>query len=168
MATNMYIKFTTEAGKAVQGEAEDSKHKDWIEVLSWSHSFSQPASPIRSSTGSTIERANHSDLSFNKYVDSATDDLMKACWSGDQFKTVDLECFRADGDNLPILYLKVNLEDVIISNFSISGGGGDIPMESVSLAYSKVTYTYDPKKKADAKAAGVQPISHDLKINKVE
>jgi type VI secretion system secreted protein Hcp len=168
MATNMYIKFVNEAGTAIKGEAEDDKHKEWVEVLSWSHGFSQPASPIRSSTGSTIERANHSDFSITKYLDSATDDLLKACWSGDQFKSVDLECFRADGDNAPIKYLEVNMEDVIVSNVNLSGGGGDIPIENISLGYSKVTYKYDSKKKSDAKAAGVQPVSHDLKINKVE
>lgn len=163
MATNMFIKFDS-----VKGECEDDKHKDWIELLSWSHGFSQPASPVRSSTGSTIERANHSDLSITKYIDSSTDDLLKACWTGKQFEKADIECFRADGDNAPIKYLEVNLEDVIVSSYSISGGGGDIPMENLSLAYSKVTYKYDAKKKADAKPAGVQPVSHDLKVNKVE
>ncbi len=168
MATNMYIKFVTEGGDEVVGEATDVNHEEWIEVLSWSHGFSQPASPIRSSSGSTVERANHSDFSFTKYLDSATDDLLKACWSGDQFKTVDLECFRSDGNNEPIKYLEVNMEDVIISNMSLSGGGGDIPVENVSLAYSKITYTYDSKKKDDASAEGAQPVSHDLKSNEVE
>jgi len=168
MATNMYLLLKTEAGADVNGEAEDEKHTKWIEVLSWSHGFSQPASSIRSSTGSTIERANHSDLSITKYLDSATDDLLKACWSGDQFKTGKLECFRADGNNIPINYLTIDLENIIISNFSISGGGGDIPVENFSMSYSKVTYTYNAKKKEDAKAEGKQVIWHDLRSNKVD
>lgn len=162
MATNMYIKFDD-----VKGEAEDAAHKDWIEVLSWSHGFSQPASPVRSSTGSTVERANHSNLSITKYLDSATKDLLKACWSGKQFEKVDMECFRADGNNAPIKYLMINMEDVVVSNYSLSGGGGDVPVENLSLAYSKVTYNYDSKKKADAKAAGPQVVAHDLKTNDV-
>jgi type VI secretion system secreted protein Hcp len=59
------------------------------------------------------------------------------------------------------------MEDVIVSSYSISGGGGDVPVENLSLAYSKVTYKYDAKKKADAKSEGAQPIWHDLKTNKV-
>lgn len=163
MATNMYIKFDD-----VEGEAEDHAHEGWIEILSWSHGFSQPASPIRSSSGSTIERANHSDLSITKYMDAATDDLLKACWTGKQFEEVNIECFRSDGENEAIKYLEINMLDVIVSNYSISGGGGDIPIENLSLAYSKVTYQYDPKTKADAAAAGVQPVSHDLKTNEIE
>jgi type VI secretion system secreted protein Hcp len=163
MATNMFIKFDS-----VKGECEDANHKDWIELLSWNHGFSQPASPVRSSTGSTIERANHSNLSITKYIDSSTDDLLKACWTGKQFEKADIECFRADGDNAPIKYLEINMEDVIVAAFTVQGGMGDIATEAISLAYSKVTYKYDAKKKADAKPAGVQPVSHDLKTNKVE
>ncbi len=164
MASNMYIKFDD-----VKGECTDEKHKDWIEVLSWSHSFSQPATSVRGSSGSTIEKCNHSDLSISKYLDSSTDDILKACWSGKQFEKCTMECFRADGDNVPIKYLSVDLEDIIISNVSVSGGGGDLPIENYSLAYSKVTYSYDPQDKmAGAAGNGVQPVSHDLMINKIE
>ncbi len=163
MASNMYIKIDK-----VKGEAEDEKHKEWIEILSWSHGFSQPASPVRTSTGSTLERANHSDISITKYIDSATKELLKACWSGLQFEKADIECFRADGDNEPIKYLMITLEDIIVSNYSLSGGGGGIPVENISLAYAKVTYTYNPKKKADATAAGPMVISHNLAFNTVE
>jgi type VI secretion system secreted protein Hcp len=116
MSTNMYLQL-----KDIKGEAEDKDHKDWIEILSWSHGFSQPASPIRSSTGSTVERANHMDLSLTKYLDSATDDLLKACWSGKQIETGVLECYRADGNNAPIKYLKIEMEDIIVANYNLSG-----------------------------------------------
>ena len=163
MSSNMYIQFDK-----VEGEATDSAHDKWIEILSWSHGFSQPASPVRGSSGSTVEKANHSDLTITKYLDSATDDLIKACWQGKQFEKVTMDCYRDSGGEKPINYLKVEMEDVIISDFSISGGGGDLPMENLSLAYSKVTYTYTPQEKADgAKTGGAQPVSVDLKTNKV-
>ena len=77
MASNMFIKFDK-----VAGESTDANHKDWIEILSWSHGFSQPASPLRGSSGSTVEMASHSDFNFTKAIDSATDDLIGACWKG--------------------------------------------------------------------------------------
>jgi len=164
MASNMFIKLDE-----VTGESTDTNHTDWIEILSWSHGFSQPTTPVRASQGSTIEQANHSDFTFTKYLDSATDDLLGACWRGKQYEKVNVECFKADGENEPIKYLEINMEDVIVSNFSISGGGGDLPVENVSLAYGKITYKYDPKNKEDgAKSDGVQPISHDLIKNVVE
>ena len=162
MATNIFIKIDQ-----VKGECTDNKHKEWIEVLSWSHGFAQPASPMRASTGSTIEKANHSDLTLTKYLDSASDDLIGACWKGFQYEKADIECFRSDGDNEPIKYLEINMEDVIIGNYSIGVSEGSIPVENVSLAYSKVKYTYIPKNKDKATPEGAQPIWHDLKLNTV-
>ena len=163
MAGNVFIKFDD-----VVGESTDTNHVDWIEISSWNHGFSQPASPIRGSSGSTIEMANHGDFNFSKKLDSATDDLIGACWKGLQYEIVTVECFKSDGGNEPIKYLEIVMDDVIISNFSISGGGGDAPTENISLAYSKVKYSYDPKDKEDGSISeGVQPIEHDLKTNTV-
>lgn len=163
MATNMYIKFD-----GVDGESEDKNHAQWIEILNWSHGFSQPSSPVRASSGSTVEKANHSSLNFTKYMDIATKDLLQACWNGKQYPKVDIECFRSDGtDDNAIKYLMINMEQVVISNYSFSGGGGDIPIENLSLSYGKITYTYDSKKKDDGAAAGAKVVSHDLKTNEV-
>src|SRR5438874_9449213 len=73
MATNMYLKFI-EPNVPAQGE---------LEVLSWSHGFVQPTSPTRSTAGSgTVEQATHQNLTFTKYLDASTNELLKACWSG--------------------------------------------------------------------------------------
>lgn len=163
MASNMYIKFDD-----VEGESTDVNHADWIEILSWNHGFSQPASPLRGSSGSTIEMANHQDFNFTKAIDSASDDLIGACWTGKQYEKVTVECFKADGQNEPIKYLEVYMEDVVVSNYNISGGVGSLPMENISLAYSMIKYIYDPKDKEDgSQSKGAQPIQHDLKTNSV-
>ena len=70
--------------------------------------------------------------------------------------------YRADGDNKPVEYLKISFTDIIISNYSISGGTGDLPTETVTMSYGKVTYAYTQQKVADGTAGGVQPVSHDL------
>ena len=101
-----------------------------IEILSWSHGFSQPTSSVRASSGATVEKANHSDLSVTKYLDSATDDIIKSCWTGKQIKTAKIVCLRSDGsdDNKHIEYLIIDMDEVIISNYSVSGGAGDLPV----------------------------------------
>lgn len=165
MAANMFLKIT---GPDIKGESTDENHKDEIQVLSWSHAFNQPTSATRSSAGSgTVEQANHSDFSFTKYTDSATDDLLKTCWQGNQIEKCTLTCYRADGDNQPVLYLQVDMEGVIVSNVSIGGGTGDIPTETISFNYGKVTYTYKPQKEEDGTAGGAEPTSHDLVAQKV-
>ncbi|MDM8537990.1 type VI secretion system tube protein Hcp [Desulfobacterales bacterium HSG17] len=68
MATNMFIQFAYKKGSNIDGESNDEKHEKWIEVMSWSHGFSQPTTPVRASSGATVEKANHSNLSFSKYM----------------------------------------------------------------------------------------------------
>ncbi len=167
MATNMYLNFG--APIKDKGECTDANHKTWIEIMSWNHSFNQPTSPIRSSAGGgTVERANHSDFGFSKYVDSATDDLLKMLWTGMHIPTATVECFRSDGaTGNAVKYLVVDMEQVVVSNYSISAGQGDVPVENISLSYAKVKYTYQPQKEEGGTAEGAQPISHDLMKNEV-
>ncbi|MFH0844413.1 MAG: type VI secretion system tube protein Hcp [Pseudomonadota bacterium] len=164
MATDMFLQL-----EGIEGESEDSKCPKWIEILSWSHSFSQPTAAVRGSSGPTVEKANHSDLSITKYLDKATDDLLSKLWSGDTISKASLKCFRADSADTktPVNYLTIDMEQVIVSNYSISAGGGDLPLENISLAYGKVTYTYAEQKKADGTGGGASPTSHDLKTDEV-
>jgi type VI secretion system secreted protein Hcp len=163
MATHMFIKLDD-----VTGDSLDTNHADEIEVLSWSHSFNQPTSPVRSSAGGgTTEQANHSDFSFTKYLDAATDDLLKKCWTGKQIPKATFTAFRADGDTAPVKYLEVELQHVIVSNISVGGGGGDIPVENVSLAYGIVKYNYIPQKETDGTGGDNQPVQHDLEKHEV-
>ena len=75
---------------------------------------------------------------------------------------------RSDGatDNA-VKYLEIVMEHVVISNYSVSGGPGDVPVENVSLSYGKVQYTYKGQKEDTGKADGNEPVSHDLITNKV-
>ena len=157
MAANMFIKFEN---PAIQGSSNVPGHPDEIEVLSWSHGFVQPTSPTRG--GGTVESATHQSLTFTKYLDHATDDLLKLCWAGRQIGKATLSSYRADGasDNKPLEYLRITMEHVIISNYSLSGGPGDIPVENLSLDYGTVQYTYMDRR-------GDSSAKHDLKTKAV-
>ena len=166
MATNMYLKFDT---PNIPASATDAEHAGEIEVLSWSHGFVQPTSPTRSATGAGVEQANHQNFVFTKYLDASTNELLKACWSGRQIGKATLTCYRSDGaaDNKPVEYLQVVMEHVVISNYSISGGPGDIPVENISLDYGIIQYNYREQKHADDTSDGVRPVRHDLEQHTV-
>lgn len=167
-ATNMYIKFE---GPALTGGSTSSEHAGEIEIMSWSHGFSQPTSPVRSTAGrGSVEQANHSKLTFTKHLDSSTDDLLRQCWSGKQFAKVTVTCYRSDGaaDNKPVQYLVIEMEHVMIADFSISGGAGDLPVENISLDYGTAKYTYTPRKGTDGTEGATQSIKHNLETRKIE
>src|SRR3954454_15235070 len=151
MATNMYIKFTD---PEIKGYSTAGEHKEAFEILSWKHRFVQPTSPTRSTSGSaSVEQATHHHFQFAKYLDAGTTELLRACWGGQQFKKVILACYRSDGakDNKPVEYLNVEMEHVLVADYSVVGGPGDIPVEHLALDYGKLKYTYKEQKQDDAK-----------------
>lgn len=163
MAQNFFIKIDS-----IDGESKVTGHEKEIQVLSWSHSFNQPTSSTRSSAGGgTVEQANHADFSITKYLDIASVPLMKACWLGKTLATAVFTAYRSDGDAL-IEYLKVEMNDVIISNISFGGGTGDLASETITLSYGKVKYTYTQQKEAGGGNEGNKAASHDLALQKVE
>lgn len=167
MASNMYIKFEE---PAITASSTAKGHEKDIEVLSWSHGFVQPTSPTRSFAGAgTVEQATHQNLSFTKYLDVATNTILKYCWSGKQIGKATISCYRASGadDNSPVKYLEVAMEHVVISNYSISGGPGELPVENVSLDYGVVKYTYLDQKHADGTADSNLPAQHNLETRTI-
>ena len=165
MAANMYLKL-----EGVEGESESASNPGEFEILSWSHSFTQPTSPTRVSAGAgTVEKAHHSDLTFTKYMDKGTPPVLKACWNGKQMEKATLTCYRSDGaeDGQPLKYLTIEMDEVVISNVSVSGGAGDIPIENISLNYGKVSYNYMPQNKGSGQGEGNSAATHDLKTNSI-
>jgi type VI secretion system secreted protein Hcp len=169
MAGNMFIKFEN---PAVDGGSTSKGHETEIEVLNWSHGFIQPTSPVRSHAGSgTVEKAKHGQFTFTKYMDPATDDLLKFCWSGQHVDKVTFQAYRSSGDTggnqMGVPYLKIEMESAVVANFSVGGSQGDIPTESVTLDYGKVTYTYTQSDQTEGTTAAPQAVSHDLRTNVV-
>jgi type VI secretion system Hcp family effector len=125
----------------IPGESTDEKHKDWIEILSYSHGVSQSGAGSRSSGGAaTSGRCNHQDFSVVKTLDKASPELNLFCCNGKHIKKMTLQLCRATGDKQP--YMDYLFEDVIISSVSIGGGGGGIPTESVTFNYGKLNWVY--------------------------
>src|SRR5690348_8267288 len=74
-----------EGGNPIPGESKDFAHKDWIEVLTFSQSFSRlPAAPA----------PYHGSIVLEKYVDLASPRLIYLCNSGRVNRSVDLELVR--------------------------------------------------------------------------
>lgn len=158
MPSNMLINFLK---PDIKGESADQNNRDAITVLSWSHSFNQPTSPLRTTRGGTVEQANHADFSFTKYLDAATPDLLKCCWSGRTFEKVVFTACRSDGDGKLQKYLEIIFSDVIITNLSTGGSTGDMPSETVTLGYGAVSYQYT-RRNHDGGSQASPAVLHDL------
>ena len=149
----------------IPGESTDDKHKDWIEVLSYSWGASQMASATASSAGgATAERANFQDFSIVKALDKASPKLALACADGTHIKEVTIELCRAGGDK--VKYMEYKMSNCIISSVSVGGGGGGEPTESLTFNYGKIEWTYSQQKRADGSGGGQVAAGWDLQTNK--
>ncbi len=164
MATNMFIKYE---GPATDGGSSSKGHETETEVVSWNHGFNQPTSPVRSASGGgTIEKCNHSHFTYTKEMDSATPDELKLCWSGKHIDKITFRSYRSSGDTgggqMGVTYLTIVMEHVVISDISFSAGIGSVPLQTISLNYGKVTYTYNPQERTKGTVGADKPVSHDL------
>jgi type VI secretion system secreted protein Hcp len=89
------------------------------------------------------------------------------CWTGKQIGKATFCAYRANGDNTPVKYLEIAMSNVVVSNLSVGGGTGNIPVETINLSYGKVQYSYIPQKEADGTGDGVQPVSHNLMTQEI-
>lgn len=159
MASDIHLKLGD-----FKGESTDDKHKDEIDVESWSWGASNPGSMARGSGGGT-GKVSFSDLTFTHAVDKASPNLWKACSTGEHVKEATLTSAKQGKGPQDFLIIKMN--DVLITSVSIAeaSGVGSVPMESVGLQFAKVDLEYKPQKADGSLDAGVHFV-FDVKANK--
>ncbi|MCB1867695.1 MAG: type VI secretion system tube protein Hcp [Gammaproteobacteria bacterium] len=137
MAVDMFMKI-----EGVDGESTDDKHQKWIELLSFSHSVSQPTSGVSASGGRTGGRADFDDFRGVKTIDNSTPDLNIKCAKGEHIPKVEVECCLATGDKHT--FMKYTLEDCIVTSVRPGGSsaGETKPTEELTLAYGKIKWEY--------------------------
>lgn len=146
----------------IKGESTEDQHKDWIEVLSFSHGISQPTSATRSSSGGgTVGASEHGDFTITKYVDIASPKLAEAVSTGKAIKKVTIDMMRQSGDS-KVKYMAINLEEVVISSVHAASNGADLHTETVGLNYAKIDWTYTQQKRADGAGGGNTTAKYDL------
>lgn len=148
----------------IEGESTDDKHKGELEIQAWSWGATNQGT-FGAGGGGGAGKADFSDITISKYADKSTPKLLKAVAAGDHIKSMVLVCRKAGGQQQE--YLKLTLEDVLISSYhsSAAGGSSPIPSESISLNYGKIKYEYKPQK-TDGSLEGAIPMSYDRHTNK--
>jgi type VI secretion system secreted protein Hcp len=146
----------------IKGESLDSKHKDEIEVLSFSWGVTN-AGPGAAGSGAAAQKATFHDLSIVHHVDKASPGLMKACATGAHLKEATITQRKAGKDQHDYFIVKMN--DIIITSVTNGGSSGEPASESVTLAFAKVSVEYKPQK-PDGSLDAVVFFKYDIKANK--
>ena len=135
----------------------------FVEVLSYSLSVTNSGSG-GVGEGSGVARATFSDLNFMKYVDKSSPNFFVCCANGAHIDKAILHIRKA-GEK-PQEYMTITMEEVFISNYSLSGAdGASLPTESGALNFAKMEIKYFPQKK-DGTLDAANPKGWDVKSNK--
>jgi type VI secretion system secreted protein Hcp len=146
MAMDMFIKIGD-----LKGESEDKTHKDSVDVLAWSWGLSQSGT-THIGQGSGAGKVNVQDLSFTKYIDVSSPELMLACCNGKHFPEAKLTVRKAG--ETPLEYLKITMTDVMVASVSTGGSGGEDKLtENVTLNFGKVKVEYVEQTKTGGQGA---------------
>ena len=158
MAVSIFARIGT-----IKGESQDAKHKDEIEVLSWSWGVSQSGTVAHGGGGGEGKASFH-DFNFTHHVDKASPVLMATCAKGEHIQEATITVRKAGEGRQE--YLVITMTDVLVTSVSTSvGAEGDATIEAVGLAFAKVDLEYKPQKADGSFDAGVH-FKYDLKANK--
>jgi type VI secretion system secreted protein Hcp len=159
MSGDLFLKLD-----GIEGESEDSKHKNemQVETLSWGVSN---ATSFSHGGGGGVGKAQLQDIHLTKKVDKGSPKLFLACASGEHIKSAILTFRKAGKEQQE--YLKITLTDVLVSSISFQdhAAGGDLAHESISLAYAKIETEYKPQK-PDGTLGGAVTTGWNIKENK--
>ena len=128
--------------EGVQGESTHAKHKDEIQLYSWSWGASNAANV--SGGGMAVGKGQAHDLHFTKKYDRSSPNISKNCASGKHFKDATISMSIAGGSQEDFLVIK--LKEVYITSHNISASAGGEVTDAVSIAYADIEYAYKPQK----------------------
>jgi len=143
MASDMFLKLD-----GIKGESTDDKHKDEIEISSFSWGASSHSSIGSASTGGGVGKASFSDFTFTKKVDMSSPKLALLAGRGDHIATATLSIRKAGGAAGQVDYQVYTLDTIYVTGVQIQGDSQGEFYETLTLAPTKFKWEY---KQQDAK-----------------
>ena len=121
----------------VAGESAPDKHRNEIQLLSFSWGVSNPTRAA--ANGRRTGRPTISDFSFTSTTSKASPTLFADCVTGKNHSTAVITGFRSGGDQ-GALFLKITLSDVLVSSYQTSASS-EVPTDSTALSFRKIEYS---------------------------
>jgi type VI secretion system secreted protein Hcp len=157
MAIGLFLKCS-----ACSGESENAAYTGWTHASSFAWGVSQPQSMERGGGGSA-GLGTFADLVVTAFIDKAYPDILEKGANGKHLDKVELAGAKMGGNQWE--YMKITLENVLVTSVSVSGADGAEVVVSYGFQASKLTAEYSPQTKTGTKGATSTKI-WDVKQNK--
>jgi type VI secretion system secreted protein Hcp len=145
----------------VEGESQDAKHKNEIQVLSFSFGESQ-AGTMAFGGGGGAGKVQMQDFHFMMNVNKASPKLFLKCATGEHIKNAVLTARKAGKDQQD--YLKVTFTDLLVSSYQTNGDAhaNSLPVDSISLNFAEIEIEYKMQN-ADGQLGASTKVKYNLK-----
>lgn len=154
----------------IDGESADDRHKNEIDILSFSWGANEPGinargplGGLRTGGGGGAGKATFQDFHFVKEVDKASPKLMLSTATGQHYPKATLSVRKAGGGQQE--FMMITLTDVLVTSYQTGGSQGSVPTDQFSLNYSKIEFEYSPQRPDGSLDAPVKA-GYDVKANK--
>jgi type VI secretion system secreted protein Hcp len=147
--------------EGVKGESVDDKHRDEIDVLSFSWGVTQTGTMSHGGGGGE-GKASFNDFNFTHHVDKASPALFKACATGAHIKeAVVVGEKSSDVDRGASQFFKYTFTDVIISSCQEAGDKSRDVTDSAAFRFASVKVEATPGARIDISAAAFGNLALD-------
>jgi type VI secretion system secreted protein Hcp len=147
----------------IKGDSKVSGHEDWITCSSIQFGVGRDVSTSGGGVSRDTSNPNFSEISVTKTTDMASSDLFFQSTCGKSLGKGEIHFIQTGGTDVKDqVYMKVELEDALISGYSVSSNG-ERPSETVTINFTKITYQYDDF--SGAKKLTGTPKKYDLMAN---
>lgn len=157
MAVDYFLKLD-----GIEGESLDEKHKNEIQIMSWSWGANNVSS-VSGTGGSGAGKVSLSDFNIMTNFDKATPKFFKSVCAGTHIKAGTMSAIKAGADGKP--YLKVDFKELFVTALQMSGSS-EIPTVSVSFSYNEIKIDYSTQNE-QGNLTSTGPVGYDLKGNKL-
>ena len=158
MAVDYFLKID-----GIDGESADSKHKNEIQLESWSWGATQEGS-FGHSGGGGAGKVAMQDFNFVMKVNKSSPKLFDACATGSHIPKAVLVCRKAGKQQQE--FLTVTFKDILVSSYQTGGSANDvIPTDQISLNFADIEFDYKEQKADGTLGASVKK-GYNLKEQK--
>ncbi len=147
----------------IPGDSTDARHRDEMEIVSWSVGGEQSSSGTSMAGGGGSGKISLRDFQFTAFQGKASPMLFLACASGKHIRDVTLTA-RKKGANQPE-YLIVKLSDVIVTSYQTGSSEEGVAPDRVSLGFATIEFEYRGQN-PDGTAATPVRAGWDVRQNK--
>lgn len=159
MASDYFLKLD-----GIKGESQDAKHKDEIELISFSWGVTNGGTIGGGGGGGTAGKATFADFEVAMPVNRSSPQIFLKCATGAHIKEGTLAVRNKSGGKNQVEYLKFKFNDLLITGYEENGNVEDErPLDVVRFNFAKIEMTYSTQ--AQSGATTSETVGWDLKQN---